>query len=132
VGLGIEHEDEIGEAVDETAGKFLLLMKAALHLAPFGDIHEGALIAQHASGIVANGGSGVEAHDGPAVLANQSDLAALDHGLPIDLGLDNLSLWLIDEDFRNPSFQQFFLGIVASMRASAGLTSTMVPSGVTM
>src|SRR5205809_8096434 len=30
-------------------------------------------------------------------------LAALDHGLPVDLGLDNLSLWLIDEDFRNPS-----------------------------
>src|SRR5216684_748348 len=55
----------------------------------------------------------VQAGDGSAVLANQGDLAALDHRLTVDLGLDDLSIGLVDEDFRNASFQQFFLGIVA-------------------
>src|SRR6266403_3050351 len=70
VGLGIEHEDEIGEAVDEAAGKFLLLVEAALHLASLGDVHERALIAHHASGIVANGSSRVKTDDGGTVFAN--------------------------------------------------------------
>ena len=109
----IEHQDEIGEVIDEAAGKFLLLVEAALHLAAFGDVHERALIAHDAAGVVANGSSRVQAHDGSAVLANQSDLAALNHRLTFDLVLDGLSLCRIDEDFRNPYFQQFFLGTVA-------------------
>ncbi len=112
-GRRIEHEDEVGEAVDEAAGKFLLLVEAALHLAALGDVHERALIAHHAAGIVANGSSGIQAHDGPAVLPDQGNLPALDHRLTLDLFLDDLSLCLVDKDFRNPPFQHVLLGIVA-------------------
>src|SRR5712692_12008719 len=102
---GIEYQDEIGKAIDEAAGKFLLLVESALHLAALGDVHERALIAHYAAGIVANGSSGIQAHDGPAVLPDQGNLPALDHRLTLDLFLDDLSLCLVDKDFRNPPFQ---------------------------
>ncbi len=113
MGGRIEHQDEIREVIDEAAGKFLLLVEAALHLAALGDVHERTLIAHHAAGVVANGSSRVQANDGGAVLANQRDLAALNHRLTFDLVLNCFSLCPIDEDFRNPYFQQFFLGTVA-------------------
>jgi len=90
-----------------------MLVKAALHLAAFRDVHQRALIAHHAAGVVANGGRRVQAHNGSAVLANQGDFLALDHRLALDLILDALSLCAIDEDLWNSSFQHFFLGIVA-------------------
>src|SRR5260370_332945 len=96
-------------------------MKAALHLAALGDVHERTLIAHHAAGLVANGGSGVQAHDGGAVLANKGDLVALDHGLAFDLVLDELALRVIDEDFRNAPFQNFLLGIVTEHAGQGGI-----------
>ena len=113
VGVGIEHQDEIGEAVDEAAGEFLLLMKTALHLAALSNVHKRALIAQYAAGIVANGGSGIQTYDGSAISANQGNFFALNHRLTLDLFLDELSLLAVDKNFWNPSFQNFFLGIVA-------------------
>src|SRR6266581_235783 len=98
---------------DRRAGKLLLLMEAAFHLTALGDVHERTLIAHYASGIVANGRSGIQAHDGSAVLANQGDLPALDHGLTVDLGLNDLSFCLVHEDFGNSFLHQFFPGIVA-------------------
>src|SRR5260370_12390380 len=83
---GIEYQDEIGKAIDEAAGKFLLLVKSALHLAALGDVHERALIAHYAAGIVAHGTGRSHAHAVIAVLAHQDELPALDHRLTVDLG----------------------------------------------
>src|SRR5947209_6759924 len=65
---GIEHQDEIGEVVDETARKLLLLVEPALHLATLGNVHQGTLITHYMAAIVANGSSRVQAHNGSAVL----------------------------------------------------------------
>src|SRR6266852_6107214 len=85
VSAGIEHQNEIREAVHQAAGKFLLLVKAALHFAAFGDVHNRALITNNMAGVIAYGGGGVQANDGRAVLADESDFAALEHGLKVDL-----------------------------------------------
>src|SRR5713101_1562432 len=85
VSAGIEHQNEIREAVHQAAGKFLLLVKAALHFAAFGDVHNRALITNNMAGVIAYGGGGVQANDGRAVLADESDFAALEHGLKLDL-----------------------------------------------
>src|SRR5229473_2311314 len=111
-GRRIEHEDEVGEAVDEAAGKFLLLMEAALHLAALSDVHERALIAHHAAGVVADGSGGIQTNDGSAVLSNQGHLAALNFRLALHEILDELALRPVSEDFGNPSLEQFFRGVI--------------------
>src|SRR5271167_1096601 len=84
VGRGIHDENQIWEAADEAAGKFLFLMELALHLASGGDVHQGTLIADHAAGSVAHGAGRIEAVDGRAILAQQSNFAALGRGLAFD------------------------------------------------
>src|SRR5216684_8893908 len=95
VAAGIEHENEIREAVDQAAGELLLLVEAALHFAAFGDVHNRALITHDMAGVIANGGGGVQANNGCAVLADKTDFATLEHGLMFDLLLEELSLGLV-------------------------------------
>src|SRR6267142_2890257 len=113
VGADIEHENEIREAVDQATGKFLLLVEAALHFAPLGDVHNRALISHDMAGAIANGGGGVQANNGCSVLANEGDFAALKRRLALDLFLDDLSLGLVHEDLGYFSFEKVILGIVA-------------------
>ena len=82
--VGIDDEDKVGETVDKAASEFLLFVEALFHVAALGDIHDGALIADHVAGGVANGGGGVQANEGLAILAAQSDFVALGRGLAID------------------------------------------------
>src|ERR1700741_4824474 len=63
-GSGVHDEDEIGEVVDESASKFLLLVKLALHLAAGGNVQNGALIAKDAAGRIADRPGGGQAKDG--------------------------------------------------------------------
>src|SRR5260370_823139 len=80
---GIQYQDKIGEADHQPARKFLLLVKAALHLAALGDVHYSAVIANHVAGGIAHRASGVQANDLAAILARESNLAPLDHGLVV-------------------------------------------------
>ncbi len=105
----------------EAAGKFLLLVEAAFHFATFGDVHDRALKAHYAAAIVANGSSRVQTDNGGAILANQGDLTALNHGLAFDLFDDALAFGLVYEDFGNPPFKQFFLGIVTQHADQRGI-----------
>src|SRR6266446_4530934 len=121
VGAGVEHENEIREAVDEAAGEFLLLVEAALHFAAFGDVHNRALITNNMAGVIANGSGGVQANNRCAVLADESDFAALKRGLMLDLLLEELSLGLVHENLGLFSFQQVILGIVAQHAHESGI-----------
>src|SRR5260370_22607594 len=121
VRVGVEHEDEVREVVNETARKFLLLVETAFHLTALGDVHERALVSKDAAAVVADDGGGVQTNDGRAVLADQSDLAALNLRLALHLFLDDLALRAIDEDFRDLPFQEFFLGIIAEHAHEGGI-----------
>ena len=106
MGVRVQHEDEVGKVVDQAAREFLLLMEAMLHLAPFGDIHDCALIPDHLSARIANGGRAVHAHDRASVFAEKSDFAALDHGLRLELLLQRLAFLGIDKNLGDPPFEQ--------------------------
>ena len=113
VAVGIQHEDQVGETVDQAAREFLLLIKAALHLAALGDVHERAVIAEDAAGGVAHDGGGVEANDRVAVFANEGELAALEHRLGIDFLAKKLALLRVGENVGEAVREQLFLRVVA-------------------
>src|SRR5262244_1394076 len=69
--LRIHNKDEVGEAVNQAAGKLLLLVELLFHGAAFGDVHQGALKADDAAIVVADSGSGVEAMKRLAIFAAQ-------------------------------------------------------------
>src|SRR5215472_4923435 len=91
MGVRVQHQDEVGKVVDQAARKFLLLMEPMLHLTPFGDIHDRALIPDYLSAGVANGGGTVHAHDRASILAEKGDFAALDHWLSLHLPFQSLA-----------------------------------------
>src|SRR5256884_8066504 len=91
MGVRVQHEDEVGKVVDQAAREFLLLMEPMLHLAPFGDIHDRALVPDDLSASVAHGGGAVHAHDRASIFAEKRDFAALDHRLRLHLLLQDLA-----------------------------------------
>src|SRR5207249_12265249 len=84
--------------VDQAAREFLLLMEPMLHLAPFGDIHDRALVPDDLSASVAHGGGAVHAHDRASIFAEKRDFAALDHRLRLHLLLQGLAFGGIDKN----------------------------------
>src|SRR6266566_1097210 len=121
MGVRVQHEDEVGKVVDQAAREFLLLMEPMLHLTPFGDIHDRALIPHHLSARVANGGGAVHAHDRASIFAEKSDVAALDHRLGLHLLLQGLAFSGIDKNLGDLSFQQVLFGFVAKHADKGGV-----------
>ena len=121
VGRGVEDEDEIGETVDEAMGKFLLLVEAALHLTPLGNIHDCALVAHNLSAVVTDGGCSVQTYDGGAVLADEGDFPSPNHWVSRDLFHEGLALGPIHEDLGYGSLEQFFLRVVAQHAHQSGI-----------
>src|SRR5579885_710867 len=118
---GIENKNEVGKTGDKAPCKLLLLMEAALHFAALGDIHDGALVTGDVTGRIADGGRGIEADDGRAVLPNESDFAALDHGLALDLFLQLLSLDAVDKDLLDILREKFGFRAVAEHAHERGI-----------
>ena len=52
--IGIEGDDQVGEAVHQAAREFLFAVEAALHFALLGNIHEGSLVAHKLAGGIAD------------------------------------------------------------------------------
>src|SRR5579864_6815946 len=118
---GIRHENEIGETVHPAAGKFLLLIKAVLHLAALGDVHDRTVVANHVAGGVAHGASGVQANDLTAIFAGESNLAALDHRLTVDLLAQGEALGFVGKEIGEGAGKQVFLGIIAEHAGESGV-----------
>src|SRR5713101_7046198 len=110
---GIQHQDKVGEADHQAARKFLLLVKAAFHLAALGDIHYSAVIANHVAGGIAHRASGVQANDLAAILPRESNLAPLDHRLVVHLLPQGAALGFIGQQVREGAGEQVVLGLIA-------------------
>src|SRR5579859_325481 len=118
---GIRNENEIGVTVHQAAGKFLLLIEAVLHLAALGDVHDRTVVANHVAGGVAHGASGVQANDLTAIFAGESNLAALDHGLAVDLLAQGAALGFVGKEIGEGAGKQVFLGIIAEHVSESGV-----------
>src|SRR2546429_484804 len=121
MGVRVQHEDEVGKVVDQAAREFLLLMEPMLHLAPFGDIHDRALVPDDLSASVAHGGGAVHAHDRASIFAEKRDFAALDHRLRLHLLLQDLAFGGIDKNLGDLPFEQVLFGFVAEHADQCGV-----------
>ena len=119
--LGIQDEDQVGEAVDQAAREFLLLIEAALHFAALGDVHERAVIAEDAAGSVAHDGGGVEADDRVAVFADERELAALKHGLGVNFLAKKAALLRVGKNVGEAAGEELFFRIVAEHANERGI-----------
>src|SRR5271165_2416478 len=119
--VGIDNEDEVGEAVHKAASKFLLLMEALFDGAALGDVDKGALIAHDVAVAVAYGGSGVEAGEGLAVLATQGEFDAFGNGLAMYFANDGGALKLVDKDLGNALAEEFVARVVAEHAHEGGI-----------
>jgi hypothetical protein len=119
--VGVDHEDQVGEAVDETASKFLLLIEALFHSAALSDVGEGALIADDFAGGIADGGGSVEASDGLAVFATEGDFAALGRRLALYFAGKRVAQLGIDENVADFFVEELFLGVVAQHLNEGGI-----------
>src|SRR5947199_394797 len=121
MGVRVQHEDEVGKVVDQAAREFLLLMEPMLQLAPFGDIHDRALVPDDLSASVAHGGGAVHAHDRASIFAEKRDFAALDHRLRLHLLLQDLAFGGIDKNLGDLPFEQVLFGFVAEHADQCGV-----------
>src|SRR5208337_4494531 len=119
--VGVHHEDQVGETVDEAASKFLLLVKAFFDGAALGDVNYGALIADDAAAGIANDGGGVQAQERMAILAAKCDLVALRRRLMIDFAGEAVALLLVDKDVADVPAEERFLGVVAQHADERGI-----------
>ena len=119
--FGIQHENQVGEAIDQAAREFLLLIEAALHFAALGDVHECAVIAEDAAGCVADDGGGVEANDRVAVFADKREFTALEHGLGVHFLAKDSALLRVGKYVGKAAREQLFLGIVAEHANERGI-----------
>src|SRR5208282_5860148 len=119
--VGIHHEDQVGEAVNEAASEFLFLVKALFNGAALGDINYGPLIADDAAAGIANDGGGVQAKERLAILAAKCDLVALRRGLMIDFVSKGVALLLVDEDVADVLAEESFLRVVAQHADERGI-----------
>src|SRR5271157_2879298 len=119
--VGIHHEDQVGEAVNEAASEFLFLVKALFNGAALGDINYGPLIADDAAAGIANDGGGVQAKERLAILAAKCDLVALRRGLMIDFVNKGVALLLVDEDVADVLAEESFLRVVAQHADERGI-----------
>src|SRR2546429_9767191 len=112
MGASVQHEDEVWKVVGQAAREFLLLKEPMLHRAPFGDIHDRALVPDDLSASVAHGGGAVHAHDRASIFAEKRDFAALDHRLRLHLLLQDLAFGGKYKNFWDLPFEQVLLGFV--------------------
>src|SRR5258706_7172236 len=108
----IDHEYQVREAVDQPAGKFLLLIEASLHLAALGNIHQGAVIANDAAAGVPYRSRGIQADERPSILARERNFASLHHGLIIDFLAKGATLLFIRKQIDEGARQQLFLRVI--------------------
>src|SRR5580700_6072080 len=119
--IGIDDQNQIGEVVDQAAREFLFLVELALHLAAGSDVHDRALITDHAAGGVTDGGGRVQTDNGSAILAQEIDFAALGRRLALDFFHKRFSLAVVGENIRNVHGEQFFLGVIAEHADESGI-----------
>ena len=119
--VGVHHEDQVGETIDEAASELLLLVKAFFDGAALGDVNKGALIADDPADGIANNGGGVQAKERLAILAAQCDLVALRRGLMMDFASEGVALLLVDEDVADVPAEERFLRVVAQHADERGI-----------
>src|ERR1700676_2705805 len=121
VARGVEDENQIREAVHQTARKFLLLIQTAFHFAPFGDVHQRAVITNDVAAGIADHRGGVQTNERAAVFAGQSDLAPLKLGLALDFQTQEAALLGVRQDVGECTGQKVFLGIVSEHANERGI-----------
>ncbi len=112
IGLGVQNEDQVREAVHKSVGKFLLLVQAAFNFAAFGNVHQRALIANHRTGGIANCRSGVQTSAQCSVLSLQSNFTACQYRLLVHFVANVFPQRLIGKDIGDFFSHQLRLGAI--------------------
>ena len=74
--IQIDHQDQVGEALQQVAAGTLPAAQSFFHLAPLGDIHQRALVADDLARVVPDRARRIQKDAGRAILAPQRELAA--------------------------------------------------------